>query len=242
MLDEKLQTDKLSHLSTEELKHQLLALTKDRDRDNFSTKVLFYKNELEPLFDELSRRNPFPNAEEQVPLVIGAWTPIWSTIPFQDTLPGRIREQSYQIFHDDGYYANIARYAPGNQLSFLQNISSILLAYDLMIIQKFQVQNEKWYIQNVGIEQALRQRKNPLSIKRAEDWFNKIVQSKKIESPQAPNLKNLNKATAKKFEKTFQATPQLEHLYIDREFRLVKSQREAKQRPSYTIAVRISSV
>lgn len=234
----------LSHLSTEELKQQVLDLTKDRDTDPFSTKVQFYKNELEPFFTELSRRNPFPNAEDQVRLVIGVWTPIWTTIPFQETLPGRIRDQSYQIFHDNGYYANIARYAPGNKLSFLQNISSILLAFDLMVLQKFEVHNGQWYIQNVRIEQALRMRGIPLSIDKAENWFNNVVKSKiqksskNLEAPQTPEFKNLNKSTSKKFEKIFLATPQLEHLYIDPDFRLVKTQREAKQRPSYTIAIR----
>lgn len=234
----------LSQLSTEELKQQLLDLTKDRDTDPFSTKVQFYKNELEPFFTELSRRNPFPNAEDQVGLVIGVWTPIWTTIPFQETLPGRIRDQSYQIFHDNGYYANIARYAPGNKLSFLQNISSILLAFDLMVLQKFEVHNGQWYIQNVRIEQALRMRGIPLSIDKAENWFNNVVKSKlqksskNLEVPQTPEFKNLNKSTSKKFEKIFLATPQLEHLYIDPDFRLVKTQREAKQRPSYTIAIR----
>lgn len=243
MIGDQLKAERLNDLSTEELKQQLLHLTKDRDTDPFSTKVQFYKNELAPLFIQLSRRNPFPNAQEQIPLVVGVWTPIWSTIPFQETLPGRIREQSYQIFQDNGYYANIARYAPGSKLSFLQKISSILLAYDLMIVQKFEIDNGQWFIQNVSIEQALRVRGIELSIDKAEDWFNKIVKSKFPKDSQnlevaKPQFKNLNKSTTKKFEKIFQATPQLEHLYIDRDFRLVKTQREAKQRPSYTIAVR----
>lgn len=243
MIGDELKADRLNDLSTEELKHQILHLTKDRDTDPFSTKVQFYKNELAPLFTQLSRRNPFPNAQEQVPLVIGVWTPIWTTIPFQETIPGRIREQSYQIFQDNGYYANIARYAPGSKLSLLQKISSILLAYDLMIVQKFEVHNGQWFIQNVSIEQALRVRGIELSIDKAEDWFNNIIKSKFPKDSQnlevaKPQFKNLNKSTTKKFEKIFKATPQLEHLYIDRDFRLVKSQREAKQRPSYTIAVR----
>lgn len=242
-MTEDVKSDQLNHLSTEELKQQLLHLTKDRDTDSFSTKVQFYKNELAPLFTQLSRRNPFPNAQEQVALVVGVWTPIWSTIPFQETLPGRIREQSYQIFQDNGYYANIARYAPGSKLSFLQKISSILLAYDLMIVQKFEIDNGQWFIQNVSIEQALRVRGIELSIDQAENWFNKIIKSKFTKDSQnlevaKPEFKNFNKSTTKKFEKIFQATPQLEHLYIDRDFRLVKTQREAKQRPSYTIAVR----
>ncbi len=234
---------KLSQMSTEELKNKLLELTKGRDIEPLNQKVLFYKNELEPLFEELSRRNPLPTAEEQVPIVLGVWSPVWSTIPFQDTLPGRIHDQSYQIFHDDGYYANIARYAPGHQRSFLQKLSSILMAYDFMVLQKFAVQDGQWSIQNVGIEQTFRLRGVPLSIDKAESWFTAVVRSQlqasfQKDSPKVPELKNLNQKTAKKFKKIFLATPRLEHLYIDDDFRLIKTQREAKQRPSYTIAIR----
>lgn len=246
MSGEKLSIDSLSHWTTEELKQQILALTKNRDAESLSKKVQFYQNELEPFFQELSRRNPFPVVEDQVKVVIGAWLPVWSTIPFQDILPGRIREQSYQIFQANDFYANVARYAPGSQLSFLQKIASILLAYDLMILQKFEVRNGQWYIQNIGIEQALRLSKIPLSIDKAENWFDTIVKSKfnenyqSIEALSVGKSKSLNKNLDKRFEKVFSATPQLEHLYIDRDFRLAKTQREAKQRPSYTIAVRIA--
>ena len=60
-------------------------------------KVEYYQ-QLEPIVTELSRRNPFPQPEDQVPHVLGVWTPVWSTIPFQDMLPGRVSKQSYQIF------------------------------------------------------------------------------------------------------------------------------------------------
>lgn len=245
LVNKVLNSDQLSHRSAEELKHELLKLTKNRDTETLNQKVLFYKNVLAAIFEELSRRNPFPNAEEQVSLVPGVWSPIWSTIPFQDILPGRIREQSYQIFHDNGYYANIGRYAPGHTLSFWHNISSRLLAYDLMVIQKYEVKNGEWYIQNIGIEQAFRSRENPLSIDKAGDWFNAVVKSNpKVYSqttdyPKAPLIENLDKSTVKRFKKILLATPKFEHLYIDRDFRLVKTRREAKQRPSYTIAVRI---
>ena len=235
--------DKLSHQSTEELKQEILRLTENRDTEPLNQKVLFYKNSLAPLFEELSRRNPFKNAEEQVSLVPGVWSPIWSTIPFQDSLPGRIRQQSYQIFHDNGYYANLARYAPGNKLPFLQKLSSII-AYDLMLIQKFEVLNGQWYIQNIGIKQAFRIRAIPLGVDKAEKWFTAAVNSNSkgdfqtVDSTKALQMKSLDKSTVKKFKKAFLATPQFEHLYIDRDFRLVKTQREAKQRPSYTVAVR----
>ena len=238
-----LNTDAFSHLSTEELKAKLLQLTKGRDAEPLSQKVLFYKNELAAPFSELSRRNPFPAPEAQVPLIPGVWSPVWSTIPFQDSLPGRLREQSYQIFHENGYYANMARYAPGHKLSWLQKLSAFLIAYDLMVVQTFKVIDGQWVIQNVGIEQALRLSGIPLSIDKAEDWFTRVVSSKsvttqKVDVLEAPNLTNLDKSTLKKFQKIFLAKPRLEHLYIDRDFRLVKTQREANQRPSYTIAVR----
>lgn len=242
--EEILSLEQLSNLTTEELKQEILQLTKSRDTEPLNQKVLFYKNQLAPLFEELSRRNPFPKAEQQVSVVLGVWSPIWSTIPFQDTLPGRVRDQSYQIFHDDGYYANIARYAPQNKLPFLQKLSSILLAYDLMLIQKFEVVNNQWYIQNVGIKQAIKIRATPLNIENAERWFTDVVKSnfkgdfQPIDSGKAPELKNLDESSVKRFKKAFLATPQFEHLYIDGDFRIVKSQREAKQRPSYTIAIR----
>lgn len=240
-----LSSHNLSQWSTEELKQEVLQRTENRDTDPISQKVLFSKNELAPLFEELSRRNPYPNPQEQVPLILGAWTPIWSTIPFQDTIPGRIREQSYQIFHDDGLYANIARYAPGSNLPFLQKLSSFLITYDLMVLQKFEVRDTEWHIQNVAIKQALRARAIPLTIDKAEDWFREVVKSntslssETIDSLEVPELKNLDKSAVKRFQKAFKATPQFEHLYIDHDFRLVKTQREAKQRPSYTIAVRV---
>lgn len=239
-----LNSDQLSHQPTEELKQQLLKLTENRDTDLLREKVLFYKNELTPIVEELNRRNPFPHPEDQIPQILGVWTPVWSTIPFHDILPGRVHEQSYQIFHDDGYYANMARYAPGQKLPFLGKLSSILLAYDFMVLQKFEVRNGQWYIQNIGIEQAFRMRGIPLNIEKAEDWFTKVVTAKikpssqTRESLDAPSLENLDRSTAKKLKTTFLMTPQFEHLYIDHDFRVVKTRREAKQRPSYTIAVR----
>jgi len=235
---------KLTHCSTTEIKNQILELVKGRNIESLKTKVEFYKNQLSPYFDELSRRNPFPNVAEQVPIVLGVWTPVWSTIPFQDILPGRIYEQSYQIFHDNGYYANIARYALGNQFAFWRKFASRIPAYDLMVMQKYSVQNEQWYIQNVGIFQALRNREIPLTIDVADEWFTTIVDSKfkesasKVDLEQELELETMDRNTVKKFEKAYLATSILEHLYIDSEFRLVKSQREATQRPSYTIAVR----
>jgi len=241
--EEVLSAEALNAASTAELKNKLLQLTEGQDTEPLNKKVRFYQNKLKPLFEELSRRNPFPTVEEQVSIVPGVWLSHWSTIPFQDSLPGRIPNQSYQIFHNDGYYANIARYAPGHQRSLVQKFSSFLLAYDFMIVQRFEARDGRWFIQNVAIEQAFRLRGIPLDVDRAENWFTQVVQSKLKGSAQANNswkaaLTRPNKLTGKKLEKIALATPQLEHLYLDHDFRLVKTQREAKQRPSYTIAVR----
>lgn len=239
-----LSSNELSYRSTKEIKAELLELVKGRDIEPLNAKVLFHKNELLPYFEELSKRNPYPIVEEQIPVVLGVWTPIWSTIPFHDALPGRIHEQSYQIFHDDGYYANIARYAPGHKSSFLQRVSAKFPAYDFMVMQKYEVRENKWFIQNVGIFQGFRNREIPLTIEEADNWFTTIVNSKVKpahqagETPKKLNLENLDRNTIKKFEKTYLATPVLEHLYVDQEIRLVKTQREAIQRPSYTIAIR----
>ena len=237
MVEHKLSLESLHQLSTAALKQELLRLTAKRDTDALSQKVQFFKDTLAPLFTELSTRNPYPKVEEQAALVIGAWRPLWSTIPFQDTIPGRLREQSYQIFHADGYYANVARYAPGKQLPLMKQLPSFLVAYDFMIIQQYQIANAQWYIQNVAIQQQLRLGPVPLSPERAEAWFTRVAAQKDLVA--VPNFENLDQKTAKRFSTIFQATPQLEHLYIDSEFRLVKSQRSAKQRPSYTIAVRL---
>ena len=232
-------------LSTEALKQELLRLTERRDTEPLSQKVQFFKDILEPVVKELSTRNPFAKVEDQIPLVIGAWAPMWSTIPFQDTVPGRLREQSYQIFHDDGYYANVARYAPGKQLLLLKKLPSFLFAYDFLILQKYQIVDDHWYIQNVAIKQKLSFGHLPLSLERAEAWFTKVAQTSSGSTAQetdfldVPDFKDLDQKTAKRFATIFKSTPQLEHLYIDPDFRLVKSRREAKQRPSYTITVRL---
>ena len=237
-------TKELAYCSTSEIKNQILELVKGRNVEPLNSKVEFYKNQLAPYFAELSRRNPFGKVADQVAIVTGVWVPIWSTIPFQDILPGRIHEQSYQIFHNDGYYANIARYAPGYQSSLWQKLTSKLPAYDLMVLQKYSIQDEQWNIKNVGIFSALKNREMPLTIDDADKWFTITVESKFKET--APNidlrqelkLKDMDRNTVKKFEKAYLATSFLEHLYIDNDFRLVKTQREATQRPSYTIAVR----
>lgn len=244
MVANAIQVNRLSQLTTEELKDELLSLVQDRDTDPLNQKVAFAKNELAPYFEELQQRNPYPAVEAQIPIVLGVWTPIWSTIPFHDVLPGRLHDCSYQIFLENGCYANIARYAPGSRSKLIEKFSSVLAAYDFMVMQKFEIRDGEWFIQNVTIEQALRWRAIPLTIEKAEAWFHKVLESRwdefsqKTGLPQELKLNNVDKTTLKKLEKTYQATPKFEHVYVDETLRIVKTQREAKQRPSYTIAVR----
>lgn len=232
--------EQLKLSSTQQLKQQLLELTQERDRQPLKQKVQFYQEQLAPIVAELSQRNPYP-PEEQIPLVLGVWTPVWSTIPFQDTLPGRLPDQSYQIFQDNGFYANVARYAPGSQLKlgWGLKLASFLFALDLLILQKYAVQEGQWQIENIAIKQTLRWSGSPLSIEKATNWMNKTVPSEHREpSSSSPQLRNLDSKAAKRLATAFESKPLFEHLYIDRDFRVVKSKREAKQRPSYTIAVR----
>lgn len=237
-------TAKLGDRTTEELKRDILALIEGRDGEPLNQKVQYFKEDLAPYVEELTQRNPYPDPEAQIPLVLGVWTPIWSTIPFHDALPGRIHQQSYQVFRESGYYANMARYAPGHDFKLLNRFSSFLVAYDFMVLQKFAVQEGEWIIQNIGIQQAFRKRDVPLTLDAAEEWFDEVLRSRlddllqAAEKKQELKLENLDRNTVKKFEKTYLASPKFEHLYVDQDLRLVKTQREAKQRPSYTFAVR----
>ncbi|MBD1822845.1 hypothetical protein H6F51_10105 [Cyanobacteria bacterium FACHB-DQ100] len=244
MVANAIQVKPLSQLTTEELKAELLTLVRDRDTEPLNQKVAYAKNELAPYFEELQQRNPHPAVESQVPIVLGVWTPVWSTIPFHDVLPGRLHDCSYQIFLENGYYANIARYAPGSKSKLIEKLSPILAAYDFMVMQKFEIREGEWFIQNIAINQTLRWRAIPLTIEKAEAWFHKVLESRwdeftqKTALPQQLKLNNVDKTTLKKLEKTYHATPKFEHVYVDETLRIVKTQREAKQRPSYTIAVR----
>lgn len=228
--------DTLTSLSTEELKAALLEQVEGRDQEPMSRKVKRVKTDLDPYFCALAQRNPYPQAEDQAPLMPGTWISLWSTNPFQDIFPGRIADQSYQIFAEQGYYANIARYSPGSQVPVLKALMERFLAYDFMIIQQFEIQSGQWVIRNVAIRQALRWRQQPLDLARAQAWFEKSLQRLNVGS-QVPQAKD--KRTAKQYQQIAQAQPQLEHLYMDPNFRLVKTQRDPKQRPSYTVATRL---
>jgi hypothetical protein len=237
-----LNPNRLSSFSTQELKDKVLEMIKGRDTEPLNQKVTYFKNDLTPYFEELSQRNPHPDPEDQIPVVLGVWTPVWSTIPFHDTLPGRVHDQSYQIFHDNGYYANIARYAPGHNSGWIQKLAFFQLTYDFMVMQKFEVRDGQWRIQNVRIDQAFRRQWKALSIDDAEAWFTEVYDSKLgaagIVKPEPLKLEKLDRNTIKKYENTYLASPLLEHIYVDHDFRLVRTQRDSKQRSSYTIAVR----
>jgi len=248
-LQSDLEPEALASASTDALKQTLLQFVQANDSEPMGKKAKLAK-QLSPLFDELGRRNPTPDPREQVPLVLGTWRSVWSTIPFQDMLPGRLREQSYQVFADNGYYANSARYKPGNDLPLLNQISQWLVSLDLMIVQTYEAGPDGWRIENVSIDQTVRFGAQPFDGRAAWRWFEAAVVTAKAKqsspsdnaaaasAPESPDLTGMDARTAKRFETVFRSQPQLEHIYIDRDFRLVKSRREASQRPSYTVAVR----
>ena len=260
----------LAEASADDLKSCVLNLVAHRDEDSIAKKVKFLNEELLPLFQALEQRNPTPDVTQQVPLVQGVWLCLWSTIPFQDILPGRVHDQSYQIFADNGLYANVARYRPGHKNPLLSWASRWLLSYDLMILQTYAVSDkasdetvadpqlsarfasesaseekaQQWDIENVGIKQVLRFGPAPLNVPAAAAWFQKAVEDYQ-QSPSAQQLlstqtKGVSRSMEKQYKQVSQARPTLEHLYIDHDFRLVKSLREKNQRPSYTIATRLS--
>lgn len=261
-----LSPEALAEVGTDDLKAQILNLVAHRDEDSIAEKVKFLNERLLPLFQALEQRNPTPDVTQQVPLVQGVWLCLWSTIPFQDILPGRVHEQSYQIFADNGLYANIARYRPGHKNPLLRWASQWLLSYDLMILQTYAVSEEtsaesqlsahseseakvqkkkaqQWDIENVGIKQVLRFGPAPLNVPAAAAWFQKAVedyqQSPSAQQSLSTQTKGVSRSMEKKYKQVSQARPTLEHLYIDKDFRLVKSLREKNQRPSYTIATRL---
>lgn len=232
-------TTNLTDWSTNQLKAHLVELTQPRDTDSLSQKNKFLQQELLPFIEELSRRNPYPQPKDQTAIVTGIWQPVWSTIPFQDLFPGRVRSQSYQIFHADGYYANVARYAPGHKLPLIGQLTSMLVSWDLMIIQRYEIQDEQWYIENVGVEQTLRASAIALSAYKADAWFDQAMEKLAVSAGDHPTFERVDASTAKRLQTTYQAKPKLDHLYIDSDFRLVRSKREEKQRDSYTITVRL---
>ncbi|WP_017300758.1 hypothetical protein [Nodosilinea nodulosa] len=259
LLDAPFEPAVLAAASTPALKSSLLKQVEGRDREPMGKKVRFASEILLPLFNELENRNPTPDLTQQIPLLKGIWHPVWSTIPFQDILPGRVHHESYQIFNEDGFYANLARYKPGRKAPILNWISRWLFSYDFMIMQSYAVQTpaepdpssaseqpgqDYWEIQNLCIRQVLRFGSRSLSAEAAQTWFNQTVASYQQNSasqlqPPIP-MQGRNRVTTKQYQQISQARPRLDHLYIDPNFRLVKTQREKSQRPSYTVAVRLT--
>lgn len=249
-------------MGTAELKQLILDRVEGREGDKISEKVRAANEQLMPLFDALAAQNPTPNLPDQTPLMLGVWRSVWSTIPFQDIVPGRSLDQSYQIFADNGYYANVARYQLSNKIPLVNRFARGLLNYDLMIIQSYAIAEapeaeapeavatepntqQAWDIENVSIRQQFRLKSLPLSPQAAQSWFDRAI-AQHLADPTTSSAKGsaiptkgIDRSTAKRYEKVYKSKPKLEHLYIDREFRLVKSSREKNQRPSYTIATRL---
>jgi hypothetical protein len=226
-------------------KKEILARVQGRNSEALNDEIKFYKTELLPYFIKLSQQNPVFSVTEQLRLLVGVWTPIWSTISFHESLPQRIQEQSFQIFQHDGYCASVARYIMGKEQSLSENFQSRLPAYDFMVIQKYEVQNGKWYLQNIDRFQAFTNREIPLTLESVYNWFTHVVNTKvKLNAskgvlPKAEKLENMEINHVNVFQKTSLVTSQVfEHLYIDNDLRLVKTQTDASHLPSYTIAVK----
>ncbi|MEH2046779.1 MAG: hypothetical protein V7L12_26640 [Nostoc sp.] len=226
-------------------KNEILARVQGRKPEALNEEIYFYKTELLPYFIKLSQQNPVFSVTEQLRLLVGVWTPIWSTISFHESLPKRIQEQSFQIFQHDSYCASVARYIMGKEPSLSHNFQSRLPAYDFMVIQKYGVQNGKWYLQNIDRFQAFKNREVPLTLESVYNWFTNLLNNKvklnasKLVLPKAFKLENSEINDANDFEKMSLATSQVfEHLYIDNDWRLVKTQTDASHLPSYTIFVR----
>lgn len=242
---ELLEKNQSSARKTLKFKNEILARVQGRKLETSNVEINFYKTELLPYFIKLSEHNPVFSVTEQLRLLVGVWTPIWSTISFHESLPKRIQEQSFQIFQHDGYCASIARYILGKESSLSQNFQSKLPAYDFMVIQKYGVQNGKWNLQNIDRFQAFKNREIPLTLESVYNWFTNVVNTKvklnasEVALPQAVKLENLEINHANEFKQTYLASSQVfENLYIDNDWRLVKTQTDASHLPSYTIAVR----
>ena len=63
------------------------------------------------------------------------------------------------------------------KLGWFSKLASVLLAFDLMVIQKYQVKNGRWQIENIGIKQAIRWQGVPLTIAKADSWFIKVMRN-----------------------------------------------------------------
>ncbi|WP_341530173.1 hypothetical protein WKK05_13280 [Nostoc sp. UHCC 0302] len=238
--------NQLSAPRKQNFKNEILTRIKNRKAEPLNAEINFYKTELLPYFIKLSQHNPVFSVTEQLRLLVGVWTPIWSTVSFHQSLPKRIQEQSFQIFQQNGCCASAARYILGKEPSVCGDPTSKLLAYDFMVIQKYEVKNGKWYLQDMEKFQAFKNREIPLTVESVSNWFINVVNTQTkpniSEAILHPDIKlqNLEEYHAHQPEKTYLTSSQIfEHLYIDSDWRLVKTQTDASQLPSYTIAVKI---
>ncbi len=250
----------LAEADTAQLKSSLLKQVEARETEPMPKKVRFANETLMPLFNELASRNPTPELSQQIPLLKGIWFPVWSTNPFQDIIPGRVYHESYQIFDESGYYANLARYKPGRKTWLVSWLSRWLLSYDLIIMQSYSVQAQGdsnpaqplvpkqteqtyWDIQNVAIRQSLRFGSIAFSAETAQAWFAQVLakyqETAKAQPQTSTPAQQTHRISTKQYQQIAKAKPQLDNLYIDSDFRLVKTQREKSQRPSYTVATRL---
>lgn len=225
----------IAKADTSSLKSSLLKQVESRDADPMAQKVRFANETLMPLFNELEKRNPTTELSQQIPLLKGVWFPVWSTNPFQDILPGRVHHESYQIFDDNGYYANLARYKPGRKSQVLSWLSRWLLSYDLMIMQSYSVQTqaagksahslapdqtgqEYWDIQNVSIQQSLRLGSISFNAETAQSWFNRAVvkhqKTPKLQQQDSLPTQRTNRVAAEQYQQISKARPRLNNLYI----------------------------
>lgn len=228
------------------LEKKLIDLSSGKDSNPLSKKVAYYDKVISPIVKELAKYSLYPTPESQLSALAGVWRSLWTTAPFQDIIPGRLRDQSYQIFDESNYYANIARYLPTTHFKFLS--SFFIPVYDLMILQQIKVENSQWIIQNIGVKQAVhKQSVSTLTSEKAQEWFKEILLlelkndgSNEILFLAEPESNEMNKKWHRMLKSTYKAKPFFEHLYMSRNLRIVKTHREANQRASYTIAVRVN--
>ena len=228
---------------------KLLHLVLGNDNKPVRDKSRFYMEKIQPLINEMASSTPLSTPTAQYEELPGTWLSVWTTIPFLDMIPGRVHETSYQIFSEQhNYYANVARYFPTSKNRVLKSLFEP--AYDLMILQRYGLYEDEWQIQNVGIKQKVHYRKPaPMSLEQASSWFDQILDTD-FSAPQtdqevfldAPEANKFNSDWAKKLGKTYKAKPYFHHLYMSPVLRCVETRREAKQKPSFTIAVRIDNL
>lgn len=236
-----------SNAERQHLENKIIASIVGKDSDPPRQKVAYYNEVLSPIVKEIEPYSPLPTLESQLSALTGIWQPLWTTMPFQDLIPGRIREQSYQIFGQSNYYANVARYFPTKGIRWLKRFVSP--AYDLMILQRFKISNSQWMIQNIGVKQVIHRRNIwPLTSEKAQEWFENLLGAElanNVSNPtwclEEPEWNQFNQKWHRRLKTTYKAKPFFKHVYMSPDLRIVESRRESNQRPSYTIAAKLPS-